>query len=98
MPDDMDSIFLDLELGDGFNVHNANVWSYMCLLARSGKVKGIVGGPPCRTTSRLRCKGPPGPRRVRGRGSDRWGLEGLTGGFRTGGEAGGAMASGGGAP
>ena len=98
LPDDMDSIFLDLELGDGFNVHNANVWSYMCLLARSGKVKGIVGGPPCRTTSRLRCKGPPGPRRVRGRGSDRWGLEGLTGGFRTGGEAGGAMASGGGAP
>ena len=78
LPDDMDWIFLDLELGDGFNVHNANVWSYVCSLARSGKVKGVVGGPPCRTTSRLRCKGPPGPRRVRGRGDDRWGLEGLT--------------------
>ena len=59
-------------------MHNVNVWSYVCSLARSGKVKAIVGGPPCRTTSRLRCKGPPGPRRVRGRGSDRWGLEGLT--------------------
>ena len=46
--------------------------------SRSGKVKGVVGGPPCRTTSRLRCRGPPGPRRVRGRGADRWGLEGLT--------------------
>ena len=52
LPDDMDWIFLDLELGDGFNVHNANVWSYVCSLARSGKVKGVVGGPPCRTTSR----------------------------------------------
>ena len=78
LPDDMDWIFLDLQLGDGFNMHNVNVWSYVCSLARSGRVKAIVGGPPCRTTSRLRCKGPPAPRRVRGRGSDRWGLEGLT--------------------
>ena len=78
LPDEMDWIFLDLELGNGFNLHNVNVWSYVCSLARSGRVKAIVGGPPCRTTSRLRTKGPPGPRRVRGRGSDRWGLEGLT--------------------
>lgn len=94
-------VFVDLELGAGFNLHNVNMWSYLCSLARSGKVKAIIGGPPCRTTSRLRSRGLPGPRKVRGRGEDRWGLEGIWSRTRAGswqlgagGQTGGIMAPG----
>ena len=41
-------------------------------------MKLVIGGPPCRTVSRLRNKGPPGPRRVRGRGLERFGLANLS--------------------
>ena len=37
----------------------------------------MIGGPPCRTTSRLRNRGPPGPRRLRGRDDERWHLDHL---------------------
>ena len=45
-------------------------------LANKGLIKLILGGPPCRSVSRLR-DGPPGPRQVRGRGAQRYGLDGL---------------------
>ena len=46
-------------------------------LARSGRVVAILGGPPCRSVSRLRHRAP-GPRPVRGRDDRRFGLSDLT--------------------
>ena len=62
------------------NLHDPAVWAYLVHLITTKRVLGIVGGPPCRSVSRLRhneldC---PGPRPVRGRGSERFGLRDLT--------------------
>ena len=57
-------LFLDTQLGSRFDLHSPHVWGYLCSLAKQGQLRAIIGGPPCRTTSRLRNKGPPGPRRV----------------------------------
>ena len=46
-------------------------------LARCGQIKVVLGGPPCRTFSRLRHQRP-GPKPLRGRGEKRWRLEDLT--------------------
>ena len=69
-------INLDVLNGSQYDLHNPGVWNYLCTLARQGHVVGIMGGPPCRTVSRLRHKRP-GPKPVRGRGGDRWGLPNL---------------------
>ena len=69
-------IFVDTCLGSQFDLHRPAVWSYLWGLANQGLIKLILGGPPCRSVSRLR-DGPPGPRRVRGRGPERYGLEKL---------------------
>jgi len=53
------------------------VWAYLWKLAEDGFIKAVIGGPPCRTTSRLRNRGPPGPRRLRGRDDERWHLDHL---------------------
>ena len=47
------------------------------MLARQGRLRILVGGPPCRTFSRLRHQAP-GPRPVRGRAAARWSLPNLT--------------------
>ena len=56
-----------------YDLHRPVVWTYLWSLAQRGLIKLIVGGPPCRTVSRLR-GGPPGPRKVRGRGVNRHGV------------------------
>ena len=60
---DWEWIFIDTCLGSQFDLHRPVVWSYLWSLASRGLVKLVMGGPPCRTVSRLRNKGPPGPRR-----------------------------------
>ena len=74
---DYEWIFVDTCHGSQFDLHRPAVWSYLWWLAERGMIRIIIGGPPCRSVSRLR-DGPPGPRRVRGRGIDRYGLESLT--------------------
>ena len=69
-------IFIDTCLGSQFDLHRPVVWNYIWSLAQRGLVRLVIGGPPCRTVSRLR-DGPPGPRKVRGRGDERYGLETL---------------------
>ena len=74
-PADVDMITLDVR--DGQNVHDAATWAYLWRLAASGRVIAVVGGPPCRTVSRLLEK-TPGPPRLRSRnGPERFGFEHL---------------------
>ena len=63
-------ICVDTAMGSQFNIHHPGVWAYLWKLAEGGFIKAVIGGPPCRTTSRLRNRGPPGPRRLRGRMPD----------------------------
>ena len=61
----------------GIDLHDAATWAFIWELACAGKVVGILGGPPCRTTSRLRQR-QPGPPPLRGRDGLRFHLEGLS--------------------
>ena len=47
------------------------------MLAKEGKLRVLYGGPPCRSTSRLRHRRP-GPKPLRGRGPRRFALRDLT--------------------
>ena len=71
-------IAVDTEMGSQFNLHAPGVFAYLWWLVEQGVVRAIVGGPPCRTTSRLRNQAPPGPRPLRGRDELRWCLDGLS--------------------
>ena len=75
-PDDVEVITVDVR--EGQNAHHAATWGYLWQLAGSGRVIGIIGGPPCRTTSRLLDQ-KPGPPRLRSReGLERFGFGHLT--------------------
>ena len=52
---------LEPDLKKGGDLHNSSVCKYLLHLAVEGKVVALVGGPPCRTVSRLRSEdgGPP---------------------------------------
>ena len=70
---------LEIDLDQGKDLMDHGVWSYLLLLARKGLVRGIIGGPPCATVSRLRNTVDGGPRPVRGRGDGtRYGLPDLS--------------------
>ena len=58
------------------DLHDPFVWAYVVHLIKTKNVLAIIGGPPCRSVSRLRHVSP-GPKPVRGRGKDRFGLTGL---------------------
>ena len=68
---------MDIALGTQYDMHAVGTWGYLCHLARSGHVVAVVGGPPCRSVSRLRHR-EPGPRPLRGRDERRFGLDGLS--------------------
>lgn len=70
-------MFIDTCLGSQLDLYIGQLRGHTFGLWHQGLVRLIIGGPPCRTVSRLRNKGPPGPRRVRGRGPERYGLENL---------------------
>ena len=68
---------LCLDVKKGGDLHNPAVWAFLWELASCNKVIGVIGGPPCRTVSRLRMR-QPGPAPLRGRAlEERWGLSGL---------------------
>eukprot|EP00435_Cladocopium_sp_Y103_P038243 s2731_g10.t1 len=43
------------------NLHNKNIYGFLLMLCASGRVRSIIGGPPCRTISALRYQGDDGP-------------------------------------
>ena len=66
-------ITLDISTNAAENLHNATIWSYLWDLASRNRLLAILGGPPCRSFSRLRHQRP-GPRPLRARGPQRWAL------------------------
>ena len=71
-------VVLEIEQDKGRDVLNESLFIYLIELILQGKVKGIIGGPPCTTFSRTRARSP-GPRIIRGRGgSERFGLQWLS--------------------
>ena len=69
-------LHVDIENGSQFDLHRVGTWAYLVGLCRRGRVVAIVGGPPCRSVSRLRHRRP-GPRPLRDRGDQRWGFDHL---------------------
>ena len=67
---------IDCTMGGQYNIHLPGVWAFLWKVALDGRLKAILGGPPCRTVSRLRHI-PPGPRPLRGRDDLRFGLNDL---------------------
>lgn len=53
-----------MAIDPGQGLHRPQVFAYLLKLARTGKVKAILGGPPCRTVSACRTR-TPRPRPVR---------------------------------
>ena len=64
---------LDILRSKSEDLRNAKTWAYLWELASRGKLTMIFGGPPCRSTSRLRHQ-QPGPKPLRGRGDLRFQL------------------------
>ena len=76
-PQGVEVLTLDNKVDPQQDLHDPAVWSYLVHLVKTKPILGIIGGPPCRSVSRLRHVSP-GPRPVRGRGKDRFGLVGLS--------------------
>ena len=75
---DYEMLAVDTTMGSQFSLHNPHTWSFLWKLANMGLIRAIIGGPPCRTTSRLRHRAPPGPRPIRGRDGERFARSGAT--------------------
>jgi len=70
-------ICLDLEIDKRHDLRNDQLFSFLVHLCQRGTVRAILGGPPCRTISRLRHT-QPGPPPLRARqGQGRFGLPNL---------------------
>ena len=67
---------VDVLLHGGSDLNNDNVFRYLLDLAVRGKICGVIGGPPCRTTSPCRYR-QPGPRPVRSK-AEPYGMATLT--------------------
>ena len=63
-PDGVEVLTLDVRENPKQDLHNPRVWSYLIHVVKTKNVIGIVGGPPCRTVSRLR-NIRPGPKPLR---------------------------------
>ena len=70
---------LEIDVQHGHDILSPSVYAYLLKLARLGLIKGVIGGPPCSTLSRLRNIYDKGPRPLRGRGDEtRYGFQGLS--------------------
>ena len=67
-----------LDIRQGQNVHDRDTWAYVWGLVSSGRVIAVIGGPPCRTVSRM-LEQQPGPPRLRSRDDrERFGYDHLS--------------------
>ena len=76
-PPGIEVLTVDVAASPNLNLHDPHVWAYVCHLARNQNVVAVIGGPPCRSVSRLR-NIRPGPAPLRDRVTHRFGLEGLS--------------------
>ena len=78
-PEGVEVLTVDSREDPRQNLHDPAVWAYLVHLITTKRILGIVGGPPCRSVSRLSHNelDQPGPRPVRGRGDERFGLRNL---------------------
>ena len=76
-PPGVEVITVDTSTNPLQDVHKPAVWGYLCHLAATKTIIAVIGGPPCRSVSRLR-NVRPGPVPLRGRYEDRFGLPGLS--------------------
>ena len=59
--EDVEVLCVDLQAPVSADLHDDQIYLYLLSLAASGRVKAILGGPPCRTVSALRCQNDGGP-------------------------------------
>ena len=59
--DGVEVLCVDLQADTPADLHDNYVFMYLLALAASGRVKAVVGGPPCRTVSALRYQDDGGP-------------------------------------
>ena len=72
-------VILNVDILQNQDLLNDATMAYLVDVARSGKIKTVVAGPPCRSISVLRLREDGGPRQVRDReGPGRWGKSDLT--------------------
>lgn len=76
-PPGIEVVTVDVDTNPQQNLHSRAVWGFLCHLVKSVPVVAVVGGPPCRSISRLRNIAP-GPPPLRGRLEERFGLVGLS--------------------
>lgn len=75
-PSGVEVVALDILKDPRMNLHHASTWGYLCYLVKTCPIAAIIGGPPCRTVSRLR-NNQPGPPPLRSRsGEGRFGTNG----------------------
>ena len=76
-PKGVEVLCLDIKDDPRMDLNDPKVWGYVCHLVRTKPIIALIGGPPCRSISRLR-NIRPGPPPLRGRTEDRWGLPDLS--------------------
>ncbi len=76
-PEGVEVLTIDIKENPRQNLNDPKVWSYVTWLIKNKPILAILGGPPCRTVSRLRNLRP-GPRPLRDRDQFRFGFEDLT--------------------
>ena len=76
-PEGVEVLTVDVASNPQQDLNKAPIWAYLVHLVKTQRILGIVGGPPCRTTSRLR-NIRPGPPPLRGRSGFRFGLDDLS--------------------
>ena len=74
---DTEILCVDTEGSHPANLHDKNVYGFLLALCASGRVKAILGGPPCRTVTALRYQNDGGPGVVRN-DEHPYGLPGLS--------------------
>ena len=71
-------VVVNVDILQNQDLLNDSNMAYLMDVARSGKVKTFLAGPPCRSVSVLRLRNDGGPRQVRDReGPERWGKRDL---------------------
>ena len=58
---DTEVLCVDIDSSVPANILDKNVFAFLLSLCASGRVRSIIGGPPCRTMSALRYQGDGGP-------------------------------------